>query len=133
MGGASAFHCVEANTTPVRGVLFHATRPVPFEHLRPPRHVLGPGSPIPHEIPLVPLLGPRGHRGPIARRSSINDSTKLGASHVFPWNEAGNLNLCLILATFRIPLSQGRESALTNPDWDKRHRDLSGPYQLTRG
>jgi hypothetical protein len=82
MGRASAFHCVEANTTPERGVLFHATRPVPFEHLRPPRHVLRHGSTIPHEIPLVPLHGQREPLGPIVRRGTINDSTQLGASNV---------------------------------------------------
>ena len=100
MGRASAFHCVEANTTPERGVLFHALLPVRFGHLRRPRHILGPGSPIPREIPLVPLHGPREHRGTIARRGTINDSTKLGASNVSAWNELGNRKYPLIVPTF---------------------------------
>ena len=129
MGRASAFHCVEANTTPERGVLFHALLPVRFGHLRRPRHILGPGSPIPHEIQLALLLGPRGHRGPIARRGSINDSTKLGASNVSAWNELGNRKCTLIVPTFWRALSLGGASALTTAYWDKRHQDLNGPYQ----
>ncbi len=87
MRRVSPFHCVEANTTPESGVLLHAPLPVTFGHLRRPRHVLGPGSPILREIPRVPLHGPREHRGPIARRGTIKGANKPGASNVSAWNE----------------------------------------------